>query len=48
MGHYLDTGYGVVADRTKALAYFRQAALNGFQTECGCTLIASLSSGEQS
>ncbi|WP_265694484.1 SEL1-like repeat protein [Providencia rustigianii] len=26
MGHYLDTGYGVVADRTKALAYFRQAA----------------------
>ncbi|WER20649.1 DUF6396 domain-containing protein [Providencia stuartii] len=26
MGHYLDTGYGVPADRTKALAYFRQAA----------------------
>ncbi|HHR6043916.1 TPA: DUF6396 domain-containing protein [Providencia alcalifaciens] len=26
MGHYLDTGYGVAADRTKALAYFRQAA----------------------
>ncbi|VEH56673.1 DUF6396 domain-containing protein [Providencia rustigianii] len=26
MGHYLDTGYGVIADRTKALAYFRQAA----------------------
>ncbi|HHR6037751.1 TPA: DUF6396 domain-containing protein [Providencia alcalifaciens] len=26
MGYYLDTGYGVVADRTKALAYFRQAA----------------------
>ncbi|QXB07002.1 sel1 repeat family protein [Providencia rettgeri] len=26
MGHYLDTGYGVVANRTKALAYFRQAA----------------------
>ncbi|EMN4131500.1 MULTISPECIES: SEL1-like repeat protein [Providencia] len=26
IGHYLDTGYGVVADRTKALAYFRQAA----------------------
>jgi hypothetical protein len=26
MGHYLDTGYGVVADRTKALDYFRQAA----------------------
>ncbi|WP_413495821.1 DUF6396 domain-containing protein [Morganella psychrotolerans] len=26
MGHYLDTGYGVNADRTKALAYFRQAA----------------------
>ncbi|ELX8378791.1 MULTISPECIES: SEL1-like repeat protein [Providencia] len=26
MGHYLDTGYGVPADRTKALTYFRQAA----------------------
>ncbi|WP_265497728.1 SEL1-like repeat protein [Providencia rustigianii] len=26
MGHYLDTGYGVAADRTKALTYFRQAA----------------------
>ncbi|MDR2243268.1 MAG: sel1 repeat family protein [Providencia alcalifaciens] len=26
MGHYLDTGYGVIADRTIALAYFRQAA----------------------
>ncbi len=26
MGHYFDTGYGVEADRTKALAYFRQAA----------------------
>ncbi len=26
MGHYFDTGYGVAADRTKALAYFRQAA----------------------
>lgn len=26
MGHYLDTGYGVIVDRTKALAYFRQAA----------------------
>ncbi len=26
MGHYFDTGYGVDGDRTKALAYFRQAA----------------------
>ncbi|MCE9838286.1 sel1 repeat family protein [Proteus terrae] len=26
MGHYLDTGYGVDRDRTRALAYFRQAA----------------------
>ena len=26
MGNYLDTGYGVDRDRTRALAYFRQAA----------------------
>ncbi|WP_109399185.1 DUF6396 domain-containing protein [Proteus sp. TJ1640] len=26
MGNYLDTGYGVNRDRTRALAYFRQAA----------------------
>lgn len=45
-------GHGVNAilpGSTRITISSRQAALNGFQTECGCTLIASLSSsGEQS
>ncbi|MDI7245434.1 PAAR domain-containing protein [Providencia rettgeri] len=45
-------GHGVnviLPGSTRILISGRQAALNGFQTECGCTLIASLSSsGEQS
>lgn len=45
-------GHGINAilpGSTRMIISGRQVALNGFQTECGCTLIASLSSsGEQS
>lgn len=45
-------GHGINAilpDATRMMISGRQAALHGFQTECGCVLIASLSSsGEQS
>lgn len=45
-GHGINT---ILPGSTRMKISGRQVALNGFQTECGCTLIASLSSsGEQS